>query len=317
MSRPVGPAHPANPCPAFEAPHQLASAIEHGGPKQPKEDHVNDNRNALDPGDISCELQDGDVKLDAVRLKAESFLPLSPEDVDELVNAVRVAHPEATEFDKASMGNRLFFGRIDSEWPTPEAIKAYHQSYSRWIADLKTFVADAQLRLAPRAVSVELDLIISNEGVEPADGVIVSIETMGGFLLSQIEPNDNAPAKLEPYPGPPTPPEPIWKIPRPQVGAWASANRIGDAMLAAARASGSPNLFNSFENLGDRNRLAATSAIVTPSSAIPCERPSADSKPGDRHKFYRRIPRARWRHAGSLNAPSFSTASIPSRFRCG
>jgi hypothetical protein len=37
--------------PAFEAPHQPASAIEHGGPKQPKEDHVNDNRNALDPDD--------------------------------------------------------------------------------------------------------------------------------------------------------------------------------------------------------------------------------------------------------------------------
>src|SRR5580704_10414187 len=30
------------------------------------------------------------------------------------ITAVRVAHPEATEFDKASMGNRLFFGRIDS-----------------------------------------------------------------------------------------------------------------------------------------------------------------------------------------------------------
>ena len=28
----------------------FASAIEHGWPQQPKEDHVNENRNALDPG---------------------------------------------------------------------------------------------------------------------------------------------------------------------------------------------------------------------------------------------------------------------------
>ena len=216
------------------------------------------------------------------------------------------------------MGDRLFSGGIESEWipPTPEAIEAYHENYSQWIAGLKTFVADTPSRLAQRAVSVDLDLIICNEGVEPADDVIVSIETVGGFLLSQIErgedvaePNGNAPAKLEPYPGPPTPPEPVKKIPLPQAGGWPDANR-SDAVLAAARAFGAPHL-------ADRYRGLATRGVATPIIERFPEIRTAIHKPRDRHKFY-------WRDTderdgvtrGSLNAPSFDTVTNPRRSRC-
>jgi hypothetical protein len=241
---------------------------------------------------ISCELQARGVKLDVVRLKAESFPPLSTEDVDELVNAVRVVHPEATEFDKASFGERPFSRQIEWTLPTPEAIEAYRQSYSQWIADLKTFVADTQLRLTRRAVSVELELIICNDGVEPADDVTVSIETVGGFLLWQIEPEegvaeptDNAPAQLERYRGPPTPPGPIGKITLPQMGAWPNANRC-DA-FAAARALSAPNPFmNSLENLADRYQGLAMRGTITP--IIPASLFPPIHQPRDRHKFYLR-----------------------------
>jgi len=223
---------------------------------------------------ISCELRAGDEKLDAVQLKSERFPPLSPDDVDELVNAVRVAHPEATEFDKATINSHFDFAIAygQAEWvlPTPEAIEAYRQSYSQWIADLKTFVADTHLRLAmpTRAVSVDLDLIICNEGVEPADGVIVSIETVGGFLLSQIkreegaaEPNDTAPVKLEPYRGPPTPPRPVRKIIR-------------------------PSYMDPLGNLADQYRLAMRGIPTPIVKRFPASLLPPIHKPRDRHKFY-------------------------------
>jgi hypothetical protein len=59
---------------------------------------------------ISCELRDGADKLENLRLKAQWFPPLSADNVEEVVNAVRVAHPETTDFDK----------------PSPDSSRSYH-----------------------------------------------------------------------------------------------------------------------------------------------------------------------------------------------
>jgi hypothetical protein len=83
---------------------------------------------------ITCELFKGCCELDDVRLEAQRFPPLSANDVEQLVDQVRAAHPEATCFDKDTVDS--LFSRITSSavigqtcrtLPTQDEIEQYRQ----------------------------------------------------------------------------------------------------------------------------------------------------------------------------------------------
>jgi hypothetical protein len=164
---------------------------------------------------ISCELFNGSDKLEKVLLQAQRFSPLSAEVVEQLVDEILAANPEAAEFNKPRLGGRFALDDY-SEWVPPTAeIEAYRQKYREWVAGLKPFIEGIHLCLTPKSASVELGLTIGNEGVEPADIVILSIETVGGFLLAPIETaaksEEDDLAKIDIYPEPPQPPSPTIK----------------------------------------------------------------------------------------------------------
>jgi hypothetical protein len=105
-------------------------------------------------------------------------------------------------------------------FPTDEEIEKYRQDYARWILDLKKFVAEMQTRLAAPVITAEFVLLITNEGSEPADDVIVNVETLGQFSLDAIgrkkaELKASAPlAKSERFRDPPVAPGPRRRISR-------------------------------------------------------------------------------------------------------
>jgi hypothetical protein len=131
--------------------------------------------------------------------------------------------------------------------------------------------------LTSRALTA-LDLIICNEGFEPADGVIVSIETVGGFLLSRVgrgedvaKSKENDPAKIERYPDPPRPPSPLTKIDRWDHVLKLDRSKLGDGGFPYAR-------LISADKGPPTNVAAIIERIVNPIPPI--------SKPRDRYTFY-------------------------------
>jgi hypothetical protein len=200
---------------------------------------------------ISCEVQNADgSRVESIQLEALWFPPLVPAQIEEIIGAARLAFPEVTEFNKpvttlADLAIERFLGQTESEvtLPTNEQIQAYRQAYETWLSELKTFVFETQTRLEPRTVSSELYLFINNDGSEPADDVLITLESVGRFKLDWLRDHEtkskgHAQTKLESYRNPPVAPRPMRKL----------STRLSTQWDAMVRGVVPPEILGQFKN---------------------------------------------------------------------
>lgn len=264
---------------------------------------------------INCVLeieqaQDAHISLGIIRYPA-----LTQQLLESLVNEATTRHPRVTDFSAPSS---------DFEPPPQEQVDAYLKSYDAWHADLHAFLREAAPQLSEKAAEIDLSLVFHNEGNEPASGVRLSIEAVGGFFLSEVPGDDDEErdekvrsAPVAPKPGkfraPPSPPRPnrIVKAP-PQVLSHGASSVLAKHISEQQRALkalgpwGSASELQRLTQFGrEYERIHAASADIarlsdpfkTVMAAHVTQRPLALSpfitnparlipKPKDRHAFY-------------------------------
>lgn len=97
--------------------------------------------------------------------------------------------------------------------PSDEAIGKYTTQYRGWRADLEAFVDKALGASTDRIVCLELDLDLTNTGVEPADDLRIVFELSGPCQFRRRPAKDDG--KPIALPGPDTPPRELSRAPVP------------------------------------------------------------------------------------------------------
>ena len=152
---------------------------------------------------IACSVFRGDQEIEAVRLEMVHNPPLTADQIDALLTEVRARNPRVTDFSAPSdpppsrSGPSIGFdlSRLEGpyEWrlPTQEEIDAYAQRYDSWFKDLTIFIRETPAKLDQTWVSLDLQLVLQNSGNEPAQATRLTIETVGGFLLTDLNDEDH------------------------------------------------------------------------------------------------------------------------------
>lgn len=161
----------------------------------------NENLKRIGPR-IACHLFAGDKEIEEVQLELVRHPPLTPDQIDVLLAKVRANYPRTSEFStqpnsrpsssKPKHGLDLSALGEVSEWrfPTEEEINTYTGRYDAWYDELTTFLRETPAQLNEHLVSIDLRLVLQNDGNEPGQGTRLTVETVGGFLLSDL--NDDA-----------------------------------------------------------------------------------------------------------------------------
>lgn len=252
---------------------------------------------------IGCALEIEQTPNQNIDLRIGRCPALTDQLVDELLDGVMSRHPRVTDFSVSS----------EFEPPPQEQIETYLKNYDAWHADMRDFLRRVPAMLDETASEVDVSLIFVNEGNEPASGVRLTIEALGGFFLSEIkavedrdgeeksqQSRPSKPSKFRPPPSPPRPKRIVKIVPQlPAFGASPLiAKQIADHQRAA-KILGSWNSLGEIERVAQAvrhhdllreavasscfpNRARATSDI----SIRPFDPARLIPKPRDRHAFY-------------------------------
>ena len=166
---------------------------------------------------------------DTTGSEAESFEvdvdlydPLTKEEVGELMDRIRNAHPMKTDFGPPKARdplnallsqtlelNRLASGRVYHE-PSREKVAEYRdEAYPDWLSACERMLSDIHLLLQQREPISRFCFSVANGGTRPAAGALVTVEAHGKFrTMAARESNDSEPIRL---PTPPRPPQGQWR----------------------------------------------------------------------------------------------------------
>jgi hypothetical protein len=172
---------------------------------------------------ITCSFFEDEAEIEQVALPFVCYPPLSSDHIYALLAEARTRHHRHSDFSvpqepTPSPGFDLSRLAQPHEWraPSQDEIDKYFERYEAWLNELAAFLRETPPKMNQRSVSIDLQLVLQNSGNEPAEGVQLTIETVGGFLLTYLGDNDDddnkedqkPPPKPNRFRTPPTPPRP-------------------------------------------------------------------------------------------------------------
>ena len=152
------------------------------------------------------------------------YEPLTSEQVEELINELKVAFPIAKEFGPSQpmvdWGTIVPGRKVDtfSQYiPASEnEIQKYtHQEYPQWIEDCRESFATLHEELQVRIPLPSFSFTVSNDGMRPGDNVLVVLECKGNLDIQplsrdSLEHLDGSEEQAVRLPKPPKPPKGEW-----------------------------------------------------------------------------------------------------------
>jgi PIN domain len=168
---------------------------------------------------ISCVDSSGPIR----KLESEIpvYVPLSESELSSLMGRIVDRFPEATDFGSAETATRpstqfatAIFGLKQVYVPaTPQEIEAYQKErYPKWQEECASILGNVHTAKEPQSVVLEFCFIAQNEGVRPADDVLVMIEAKGNIKIMPLTSEEVKPKEpITELPRPPAPPQGKWK----------------------------------------------------------------------------------------------------------
>jgi hypothetical protein len=133
--------------------------------------------------------------------------PLTPQQIDDLIEKARTYHPMTTNFAEPFGGSHLFVADPFSQWEPPsssEIAKYQNVDYPAWIDGLKSTLTLLHLQFNRAVVPVEISL--QNTGSRPARSLRVRFQLFGSAFFLPPDARQIAEIKELTLPPPPTPP---------------------------------------------------------------------------------------------------------------
>ena len=147
-----------------------------------------------------------------IQLVVPSYEPLTPGTVGRLVEAMTAQFPMKTDFSPTSSERLLSAGDIGmfrlrppADW---EIAKYQNEEYPKWERRLRGRLEQLHSSLRVRDATVNIRLLIANNGTVPGDHVHIAIRVSEGFLNVDPEHHDKVLESLRTRPRAPDPPQP-------------------------------------------------------------------------------------------------------------
>lgn len=128
---------------------------------------------------------------------------LSDSFIDSMLEEVRLRLPMVTVFSKPSF---LEIGRQYTPPPQEEINIYQNEKYPVWLEEVESYIRKLPNLLEALSRIVDVRFSLTNDGLRPAENLIVEFETVGNIQF-QLLPDDETKTQLSGFPKPPKAPE--------------------------------------------------------------------------------------------------------------
>jgi hypothetical protein len=212
---------------------------------------------------IGCLNRDGNA-LPRLEIEALRYMPLTDDQVSELMDRLKQRFPIATDFggrepaERPARGLAGGFLNIKEVFTpaTGDEIDSYREvAYPKWIEGCERIFRNLHEIVESEDDVPAFWFAVVNEGTRPAKDALITIETKGDFAIMPLAREDDVGKEPDHKPlalcSPPTPPRGIWR-PKPLMGALDSISAVQRAMGSYARPL-VPDIVSRIPSLPDLN----------------------------------------------------------------